>query len=74
MEFANDQLAGTHLQYNLKDTMVDLMFDGFGGVIVAAVGSYYLTHTTHEHFVSPLNFDEAKKRLQNRIAKRKKAG
>jgi len=73
MEFGNDQLAGTHLQYSLEDTMVDLMFDGFAGFVVAIVGAYYLTHTTHEHFVGALNVDEAKKRLKKRIAERKKA-
>ena len=72
MEFANDQLAGTHLQYNLDDTMVDLLFDAFGGFIVAIVGTYYLTHMTHEHFVSPLNVDQAKEKLKKRVARLKK--
>jgi len=73
MEFANDQLAGTHLQYNLDDTMIDLMFDGFGGFFVASLGAYYLIHTPHEHFVRALNVDEAKERITEGIAKRKKA-
>jgi hypothetical protein len=69
MEFANDQLAGTHLQYGLADTMVDLMFDGFGGFFVAGLGAYYLTHTTHEHFVRGLTVDREKlARLRNRGA------
>lgn len=62
MEFANDQLAGTHLQYGLTDTMVDLMFDGFGGFFVAGLGSYYLMHTTHDHFVTGLKVDRARLR------------
>jgi len=74
MEFANDQLAGTRLQYSLDDTMVDLMFDSFGGFVVAIVGAYYLTHTTHEHFTSALNVDEARDRIKKRIAKRKNNG
>lgn len=73
MEFANDQLAGTHLQYSLEDTMLDLMFDGFGGFFIAYMGAYYLTHTTHEHFISALNVDEAKRRIARRIVKRKRA-
>jgi hypothetical protein len=71
MEFANDQLAGTHLQYNLEDTMLDLIFDGFAGFFVASLGAYYLTHTTHDHFVRPLDIDVAKKRISERIARRK---
>ncbi len=73
MEFANDQLAGSHLQYSLDDTMVDMMFDAIGGFVIAAMGAYYLTHTAHEHFVTPLDVDEAKKRLGKRFADRKKA-
>ncbi len=71
MEFANDQLAGTHLQYSLDDTMVDMMFDSFGGFIVAIMGAYYLTHTPHEHFVGALDISEAKARLKTRKAHRK---
>jgi len=73
MEFANDQLLGTRLQYSLDDTMVDMMFDAFGGFVVAIAGTYYLTHTTHERFVRALDVDEAKERLKTRIARRKKA-
>lgn len=71
MEFANDQLTGTSLQYSLDDTMIDMMFDTFGGFIVAILGAYYLTHTTHEHFMSPLDVDEAKKRIKEKLANRK---
>lgn len=60
MEFANDQLAGTMLQYSLDDTMVDMIFDGFGGFLIASLGSFYLTHTSHEHFVSGIKVDEEK--------------
>lgn len=74
MEFANDQFAGTHLQYSLDDTMVDMMFDAFGGFVVAIMGAYYLTHTAHEHFVSALDISEARSRLKKRIARRKNVG
>jgi len=73
MEFASDQISGTHLQYSLDDTMVDLMFDSFGGFVIAVVGAYYLTHTAHEHFATPLNIDEAKYRIKKRIDEHKKA-
>ena len=72
MEFANDQLAGTMLQYSLDDTMVDMMFDAFGGFIVAAMGEYYLTHASQEHFVTPLNVDKAKIRRSKLISIREK--
>jgi uncharacterized membrane protein len=72
MEFANDQLTGSHLQYSLEDSMVDLIFDGFAGFIVAALGAYYLTHTAHEHFAKPLDIDVARQRISERMAKRKK--
>jgi hypothetical protein len=73
MEFANDQLTGSLLQYNLEDTMVDLIFDGFAGFIVASLGAYYLTHTAHDHFMKPLDIDAAKKRISESMARRKKA-
>jgi hypothetical protein len=72
MEFANDQLMGTLLQYNLEDTMVDLIFDGFGGFFVAFLGGYYLTHTPHEHFVAGLKVDRAKMKRSKILRLRKK--
>jgi hypothetical protein len=73
MEFANDQLMGTMLQYNLEDTMVDLIFDGFGGFFVASLGAYYLTHTAHEHFVTGLKIDKEKVRRSRFFRLRKKS-
>lgn len=73
MEFANDQLTGSNLQYNLEDSMLDLIFDGLAGLVVASLGAYYLTHTAHDHFMKPLDMDVAKKRISQRMAKRKKA-
>jgi hypothetical protein len=72
MEFANDQIAGTMLQYSLDDTMVDLIFDGFGGFFIASLGSYYLTHVGHDHFVTGLKVDEAKIRQSRLMRLRKK--
>jgi hypothetical protein len=73
MEFANDQLMGTMLQYNLEDTMVDLIFDGFGGFFVASLGAYYLTHTAHEHFVTGPKIDKEKVRRSRLFRLRKKS-
>lgn len=69
MEYVNDQLTGSMLQYSLDDTMVDLLFDSFGGFIVAAYGSYYLKRTTPEHFVESLQLDEAKRRIERRLGR-----
>jgi hypothetical protein len=71
LEFANDQLLGTHLQYSLQDTMVDLLFDAFGGSAIAFAGSYYLTNTTPEHFVEKLGADAAKEKIKVMVARRR---
>lgn len=72
MEFANDQLIGSKRQYSLDDSMIDLLFDSFGGFVVAFVGAHYLTHTTPEHFVESLNVALAKERITKIIEKRRK--
>lgn len=64
MEYANDALAGTHLQYSLDDTMVDLLFDTFAGFIVAAAGANYLKSTSPDHFVRLMNVEAAKGKLK----------
>jgi hypothetical protein len=33
------------IQYGLDDTLLDLLFDAFGALIVAAVGTQYVSHT-----------------------------
>ncbi|RPJ54118.1 MAG: hypothetical protein EHJ95_00890 [Methanobacteriota archaeon] len=53
-EFTADQLLGTHLQYGLTDTMLDLIFDLFGAILVAALGSLYLRRVTKEELISRL--------------------
>lgn len=72
MEFANDSLAHTHLQYGLSDTMYDLMFDGFAGVVVAIAGARYLGRMSPEHFVEALGVDTAKSRVKEFVKKRKR--
>ena len=73
MEFLNDQVFGTRLQYNLDDTMVDMMFDAFGGFVVGIAGYHYLTHTTQEHFVENLKVEKAKEKISGILEKRAKA-
>ena len=71
MEFANDSIAHTMLQYSLADTMIDLLFDGFAGIIVALAGVQYLLRVSADHFVASLNVDEAKEKIAGYIQKRK---
>lgn len=70
MEFSNDQLTGSRLQYDLNDTMVDMMFDAFGGFIVGIAGAHYLARTTPEHFVDSLRAEGAKEKISRFLEKR----
>jgi hypothetical protein len=72
MEFANDELTGSRLQYSLDDTMIDMLFDSVGGFIVGAFGAHYLTRTTREHFVESMQLDRTRRRISEFITKRKK--
>ncbi len=73
MEFANDSIAHSRLQYGLTDTMVDLLFDGFAGFFVAIVGVHYLVRVSPEHFVDSLDVEHARRRLTEFFARRRKA-
>jgi len=70
MEFANDHLTGSRLQYDLDDTMVDMMFDSLAGFIVGIAGAHYLTHTAREHFVDSLKVERAQKKVRGFMKKR----
>jgi hypothetical protein len=72
MEYGNDALFGSQLQYSLSDTMYDLLFDGFAGVIVGIAGAHYLARVTPEHFVESLNVEEVKERITRMVKKRAK--
>ena len=72
MEFANDSIAHTQLQYGLSDTMYDLMFDGFAGLVVAFAGARYLKRMSPEHFVESLGIDDAKERVSAIVGRRKR--
>ncbi len=69
-EYLVDELTGNHLQYSLTDTMRDLLFDTIGGLLVASVGSFYLTHTSIDHFVDTLQVDKAKERVKEVLERR----
>lgn len=71
MEYLNDELTGSSLQYSLSDTMIDLLFDAFGGIIVGAYGAYYLTHTPLDRFVESLQLEEAKEKVIEVMENRK---
>jgi uncharacterized membrane protein YjdF len=47
-EYLFDTFLGTVLQHGLDDTMIDLIFDLFGAIIIAAVGNFYLRRLTKE--------------------------
>lgn len=63
MEYFNDEITGSMLQYSLADTMVDLIFDALGGIVVAALGTQYLKRTSREHFVDSFGLEDAKVRV-----------
>jgi hypothetical protein len=69
MEFAEDQLLGTSLQYGPgpDDTILDLFFDGLASLIVAVAVSAYLRRVSPENFVKSLGFHEAKQSALGRI-------
>ena len=69
-EFVNDQLMGSRLQYSLSDSMIDLLFDAFGGFVVAAAGTRYFTQMSEDHFVESLQLDEAKARITDMLARK----
>ena len=71
MEFSMDMWTGSHMQYSLDDTMVDLFFDGMAGIAVAAVGAHYLSHTTRGEFLENLGVDKAKEKIEQIVEKRK---
>ena len=71
MEYMIDMLTGSHLQYSLDDTMMDLVFDTIGGLLVASGGAYYLSHTTIDHFVEGFQMSMAKEKVEQIIEKRK---
>lgn len=54
VEFLYDTVLGTSLQPSLHDTMIDLIVDTFGGIIIAVPGYSYLKYTPTERFVESM--------------------
>ncbi len=74
MEFATDELTGSMLQYSLDDSMLDLLFDGFAGFIVASASTHYIfEHSTPDKFAEDFDLKEAGHRLK-RLVKRFRRG
>ena len=69
MEFTQDQLVGTNLQYDLDDTMWDLFFDGMASLVVAIFSFFYLKNKSGEEFVRELGMARAKKRINKALEK-----
>ncbi|MCU0852080.1 MAG: hypothetical protein MUC90_02315 [Thermoplasmata archaeon] len=67
MEFAQDRLTGTMLQYNLDDTMWDLFFDGTASLVVAVFSYSYLRNKSPEDFISEMGLTHAKERVNRRL-------
>ncbi len=72
MEFANDSVLHTHLQYGLSDTMWDLFFDGVAGFVAAAIGLRYLRGSSADKFVESLHIDDARRRVDEMVQKRRR--
>lgn len=71
MEFSIDTWTGSHMQYSLDDSMLDLFFDGMAGIAVAMVGAHYLSHTTRDEFLENMGVDKAKEKIVQIVEKRK---
>lgn len=71
MEFSMDMWTGSHMQYTLDDTMLDMLFDGVAGIAVAAVGAHYLSHTTRDEFLEKMGVDKAKDNIVRIVDKRR---
>jgi hypothetical protein len=73
MEYVIDVSAGTRMQYSLDDTMLDLFFDSFAGLAVAAAGTHYLRTTSPERFVGTIDIGAARESLRN-VRKKARGG
>lgn len=54
IEFLQDLILGTSYQPGLEDTMIDLIADTLGGIIIAVPGYFYLKHVPPERFVEKM--------------------
>ncbi|VUT23567.1 MAG: hypothetical protein MASP_00043 [Candidatus Methanolliviera sp. GoM_asphalt] len=57
-EFLSDQILLTQAQHGLNDTMLDLIFDLVGGVVVSILGMIYLKYTPKERFIKEIGIND----------------
>ncbi len=67
-EYAVDKFAGTSMQKSLNDTMTDLLVDGAGAFVIAALGYRFLKDRASSSFLERwvANFVRANRRLFGR--------
>lgn len=62
-EYLMDTFFGSHLtkllQHGLDDTMIDLITDLLGGIVVAAFGTWYIQKKTLDELTTPMVGDSA---------------
>ncbi len=66
IEYAFD-LLGANMQYSLSDTVIDLIFDLVGGLLVAAIGPLYLRNRSVDALISQLGVDGTVERIRSRM-------
>lgn len=70
IEFAFDTFVGTRMQYSLYDTVMDLVFNLLGGLMVAVLGPIYLRHRSVESLIEDLGVEGAVERLRRNTGER----
>jgi len=72
MEWLTDELTGSFLQYSLEDSMLDMLFDGFAGFVVAGATMHYVgKRSASDRFVESLQMGEAMDKIDGIMEKRK---
>lgn len=54
VEYLQDIILGSNLQSSLDDTMIDLIADTLGGIIIAVPGYFYLEYVSTDRFVEKM--------------------
>lgn len=69
IEYSFD-LLGTNMQYSLSDTVIDLIFDLIGALLVATTGPLYLKRRSVDSLISRLAVDDTVERIRSRISEK----
>ncbi len=72
LEFWTDQLTGAVMQYGLRDTVFDLMFDILASGVVALFLILYLRMTPEKELVDELGVEAARERIGSLIRRGQK--